>query len=74
MNRQNFLEIDKTMIDSFNNYMSLAFRSKNFFDETFSFYLFRIFYLVNENGITLCEDCHIKIHQKFGYDSKEKMI
>lgn len=26
------------------------------------------------NGITLCESCHIKIHQKYGYDSMEKML
>lgn len=26
------------------------------------------------NGMTLCEDCHIKIHQKYGYDTQERMI
>lgn len=26
------------------------------------------------NGITLCAKCHIKIHQQYGYDSKERMI
>lgn len=27
-----------------------------------------------DNGITLCEQCHIKIHQYYGYDSRERMI
>lgn len=26
------------------------------------------------NGNTLCEKCHIEIHKKYGYDSKEKMV
>ena len=25
------------------------------------------------NGITLCQNCHIKIHQQYGYDSTEAM-
>ena len=24
------------------------------------------------NGITLCEKCHIKYHQQYGYDDKKK--
>lgn len=24
-----------------------------------------------DNGITLCENCHIKLHQQFGYDTKK---
>lgn len=27
-----------------------------------------------ENGITLCEECHIQIYKKYGYNSKEEMI
>lgn len=26
------------------------------------------------NGATLCESCHIKIHKKYGYDSDKKMF
>lgn len=26
------------------------------------------------NGITLCEECHITLHQKYGYDSDQEMI
>ena len=26
-----------------------------------------------DNGITLCKDCHIKVHQKYGWSSTEQM-
>ena len=43
INNQHFFNLKK---DDFNNkYISLAFRSKNYFEDIFSFYYFRIFYL-----------------------------
>ena len=64
--KQNFIELTKGEIekelkfDFRNKYISLAFRSKNFFEDIFSFYYFRIFYLKKEEAL------YYPVDSKFG--------
>ena len=50
---QNFIELTKDILNfTLNNtYISLAFRSKNFFEDIFSFYYFRMFYLKEKENL-----------------------
>ena len=53
INNQNVFELrmDNMPFDFRNKYISLAFRSKNFFEDIFSFYYFRIFYFKQKETI-----------------------
>ena len=52
-NNQNFIELTKEELNfELNNiYMSLAFRSKNFFEDIFSFYYYRIFFVKGDKNL-----------------------